>query len=104
MFKLQNMRGHRHLKWPGGDLFGVVIISFIFFYGWNNRGDRKSGPVGDKDFAKLRSASLNPLEPWRHTETRDMALAKGEDLKSCASCRNSMHNFSAKKAQPGTGW
>ena len=36
MFKLQDMRNTKKIKWLMYIGFGVIIISFVFFYGWQN--------------------------------------------------------------------
>lgn len=76
MFKLQNLRHHRHIKWPIYFFFGVVIISFVFFYGWNQSGKDKNGPSMDRNFARLRSESLNPLSRWEYLDAASMRLGR----------------------------
>ena len=62
MFKLQNMRNHKKLRWPLYILFAVVIVSFVFFYGFSSKkSDRRSGP---EEFARVRSGRLNPFKQW----------------------------------------
>ena len=75
MFKLQNMRNHRHLKWPVRIFFALVIISFIFFYGWSKSETGRHGET--KNFAKLRSESANPLKRWQYLDNQALADAKG---------------------------
>ena len=47
MFKLQDMRNTKKIKWLMYIGFGVIIISFVFFYGWQNdpRGSNEPIPV-----------------------------------------------------------
>ena len=75
MFKLQNIRHARHIKWPVYFGFGLIIISFVFFYGWNQSGKGR-GPGGmSMDFARLRSESLNPFKRWTHIDTYALKAA-----------------------------
>lgn len=76
MFKLQNMRDHRHLKWPVRIFFALVIISFVFFYGWNQSGRNKGG--NERDFAKLRSGDLNPFARWQYITNNELAQSMDE--------------------------
>lgn len=76
MFKLQNLRHHRHIKWPIYLMFGFVIISFVFFYGWNQSGKGKGGPDMSRNFAKMRSDSLNPLSRWEYLDSSSMHIGR----------------------------
>ena len=62
MFRLQDMRDAKKLKWLLYILFAIVIVSFVFFYGWQ-ASDPTVRPE-DQVFARLRSESLNPLKRW----------------------------------------
>lgn len=59
MISLQTMRDHKRLKWPIRIGFGLVIISFIFFYGWNRSSFNQPGQV--TEFARLDADSWNPF-------------------------------------------
>lgn len=73
MFKLQNIRHARHVKWPIYILFGFIIISFIFFYGWNGLG---KDAIANQSFARLRSESINPMHKWQNLDGTALHAAK----------------------------
>lgn len=75
MFKLQNIRHARHIKWPIYIMFGFIIVSFIFFYGWNQSGKERNG-APTQTFAKLRSESLNPLHRWHNLTNQELHGAR----------------------------
>lgn len=71
--KLQDMRNPRHLKWPLYFMFGIIVVSFVFFYGWQhqNQTDR------DLDiYAKIRSESNNPFKRWTYIRRPQVAEAQ----------------------------
>lgn len=78
MFKLQDMRDHKHLKWPVRIFFLVVIVSFIFFYGWSKAERGEHGQ--NREFAKLRSDSLNPLKQWTPIDGAQMQAAQQDAI------------------------
>lgn len=62
MFRLQDLTNYKTIRWPIYVLFGLIIISFVFFYGWSSSQSRQAR--GSMTFAKLRSESLNPFRRW----------------------------------------
>ena len=69
MFKLQDMRNTKKIKWLMYIGFGVIIISFVFFYGWQNdpRGSNEPIPLAklgnrtiyQTDLARPRESLIN---------------------------------------------
>lgn len=71
--KLQDMRNPRHLKWPLYFMFGIVIISFVFFYGWRQSDADRNPDI----FAKIRSENqINPLKRWTYIRRPQMTEAQ----------------------------
>lgn len=77
MFKLQNLRHARHVKWPIYIMFGFIIISFVFFYGWN-QANKSGGPGEGQSFARLRSESMSPLHRWTELDRTSLQAARPE--------------------------
>jgi peptidyl-prolyl cis-trans isomerase D len=55
------MRDLKRFRWPATILLGLVIISFVAFYGWQPESFERERRV---EFAKVRSESWNPLDEW----------------------------------------
>jgi len=51
-------------------VFALIIVSFISFYGWSQN-SKNAGGAG-RDFARLRSGSLNPFDRWLNLDNRAM--------------------------------
>lgn len=73
MFKLQEMRDTKHLKWPIRIFFALVIISFVFFYGWSSS---NTGGAPDVHYARIATDSINPLNRWAYLGRTDIELAR----------------------------
>ena len=73
MFQLQNMRSHKALKWPIRILFAVVIISFIFFYGWQK--NQKSA-TRENSQAKVLSTHWQPWLRWTYISNEELKVAQ----------------------------
>jgi len=83
MFKLQDMRDTKKLKWPIYIGFAIIIISFIFFYGFRPDAGRMQN--ADYDVARLRTGSINPLESWETISVREAARLRQDVLMEKAS-------------------
>ncbi len=73
MLKLHELRNPRRLRWPIYFFFGIIIVSFIFFYGWKGS---DTGEMGPQHFARVRSDSVNPFKRWDYIDQNTMVLAE----------------------------
>lgn len=64
MFQLQTLRSRKHINFAVKILFALIIVSFVFFYGWQSSQNQGS-MVGDK-VARVKTDSLNPLNQWHY--------------------------------------
>lgn len=76
MFQLQDLRDSKKLRWPMGILFAIVIISFVFFYGW--RTDTFQGG-GERPFARVKAVNGGVTADWINFYSPDL-MAAGERL------------------------
>lgn len=71
MVKLQDLRNPRHVRLPLYVLFAVVVVSFVFFYGWHpTEGDRGTGQYG-----KLKSDTFSLFKKWTYIGKSEMTQA-----------------------------
>ena len=76
MFTLQGLRSPQRMKWLFKSViffgFGLLIISFIFFYGWQSDGTSPQNP----EYAKVRSENVLPWKRW--TPIRRELMSEGQ--------------------------
>ena len=65
--QLSDLRTHPLIKAMMYVAFTLIIISFVFFYGWNP-GQGGSGPGGNQTVARFRSTGILSFLPWRKWE------------------------------------
>ena len=61
--------------------FFLIIISFVFFYGWDSSVSQGSG---DAPIARVRASVLLSFLPWRKWELIDPAEVPGARKRSAA--------------------
>jgi peptidyl-prolyl cis-trans isomerase D len=91
MFTLQGLRSPQRLAWLwktvifGG--FGLLIISFVFFYGWNH----SSGGSQNVEFARVHSGSPLPWKRWIKISADQMSHARNSAVQSKVSLLPQMY-------------
>lgn len=74
MFQLQQMRNQKHIGWAIKIGFALIIVSFVFFYGWSPSHNQQQ----DRAFARIDTGSLNPLKRTRAITQAELQMAQGE--------------------------
>lgn len=65
--QLNDLKTHPVIKFFAYAAFALIIISFVFFYGWTN--NSRSDERIQTAFARYRSDDWNSFLPWRKWET-----------------------------------
>src|SRR5690242_1221127 len=78
MFQLQQLTNSKHVTGLIKVMLVLVIVSFIFFYGWNTSSSRRQ--AAESSYARLRSEGFHPFNQWDYLNAEDIKRGKQEQI------------------------